>query len=168
MNNSSKLESVQGQRPALTKKLNDSNAAQRVTAEALEAANEEKRLLKEDSTSHLLEVARLREKVEVSKVEAEKLRKNLEDSDRRMEKAETEATKFLSEKKELEGKLENAKANFVVNFHHTEAYTNFSNYFSSVGQQEVMAVIYSEHPNLDITFIEAKFSPMDIEDEGEE
>ncbi|KAL2538137.1 Thioredoxin-like protein [Forsythia ovata] len=45
----------------LTKKLDDANAAQRITTEALEAADEEKRLLKEEYASHLLEVARLRE-----------------------------------------------------------------------------------------------------------
>ncbi|KAL2471702.1 hypothetical protein Adt_39838 [Abeliophyllum distichum] len=49
-----------------------------------------------------------------------------------------------------------------------EAYTNFSNYFASVGHQEVMATLQLEHPDLDITFLEAMFPPMNIEDDGKE
>ncbi|KAL2534607.1 hypothetical protein Adt_07958 [Abeliophyllum distichum] len=43
--------------------------------------------------------------------------------------------------KEVEAKLANAEADFVANFHNTEAYSNFSDYFARVGQQEVLAAL---------------------------
>ncbi|KAL2508960.1 hypothetical protein Fot_32607 [Forsythia ovata] len=70
---------------------------------------------------------------------------------RRREKAEAEAAKLL-----------------VANFYHTKAYTNFSNFFSSMGHQEVIAALQSKHPNLDVASLEAKFLPMDIEDDGDD
>ncbi|KAL2529179.1 Uncharacterized protein Fot_21780 [Forsythia ovata] len=45
-----------------------------------------------------------------------------------------------------------------------EAYTNFSNYFAIVGQQEVITALRSKRSNLDLSSIEAKFPQMDIED----
>ncbi|KAL2505605.1 hypothetical protein Adt_21226 [Abeliophyllum distichum] len=125
----------------LTKKLDDTNVAQRITAEAPKAANKEKRLLKEESTSHLFEEA----------------------SNKRREEDEMEAVKLLGKKKELEVKLENAEADFAVNFYRIEAYTNFSKIISSVGHQEIIAFLWSEHPDLEIASLEAKFHPMDIE-----
>ncbi|KAL2474627.1 hypothetical protein Adt_35363 [Abeliophyllum distichum] len=86
---------------------------------ALEAANEEKRQLKEDTPSHLLEAARLREEIEAGKAEARKLRESLENSNRRREEGEVEVAKLLGEKKLLEEKLENAEADFTANIHHT-------------------------------------------------
>ncbi|KAL2545924.1 hypothetical protein Fot_15157 [Forsythia ovata] len=110
----------------------------------------------------------LREKSEASKAEAGKLRENLEESERRREEAKAEAAKLFGEKKELEWKLENAEADFTTNIHHIEAYTNFSNYFASVGQQEVMEALRSEHLDLDITSLEDKFPHMYIEDKWED
>ncbi|KAL2542937.1 hypothetical protein Adt_03915 [Abeliophyllum distichum] len=72
------------------------------------------------------------------------------------------------EKKEMEerlgsaeAKLENAEAEFVANFHNTEAYTNFSDYFARVGQQEVLAVLKNDYPNFDLGILEARFPPPD-------
>ncbi|KAL2480507.1 hypothetical protein Adt_33473 [Abeliophyllum distichum] len=45
-----------------------------------------------------------------------------------------------------------------------EALGSFSNYFSIVGQQEVISVLRQEHPDFDHSSLEAKFPPMDIED----
>ncbi|KAL2467184.1 Uncharacterized protein Adt_43035 [Abeliophyllum distichum] len=63
---------------------------------------------------------------------------------------------------EREGELENVEAEFVANFHNTEAYTNFSDYFARVGQQEVLAVLRNDHPNFDIGTLEARFPPPDV------
>ncbi|KAL2532783.1 Plus3 domain-containing protein [Abeliophyllum distichum] len=87
----------------------------RVTTEALEAAKKEKKWLLDESKCHEQEVQSLREK------------------ERKEAEAEAEVTRLLGEKKEMEAKLKNVEADFVANFHNTEAYTNFSNYFARVG-----------------------------------
>ncbi|KAL2541511.1 hypothetical protein Adt_02489 [Abeliophyllum distichum] len=104
----------------LTKQLDNANAAQKVAVEALEAANTEKRRLLD---------------------EVQSLRENLESSENSRKEAESEVARLMGEKKEMEEKLENAEAklenteaDFVANFHNTEAYTNFSDYFARVGQ----------------------------------
>ncbi|KAL2487188.1 hypothetical protein Adt_31944 [Abeliophyllum distichum] len=101
----------------MTKQLDNANAAQKVAAEALEAANIEKR--------RLLEEAKSREEVVSS------LRKELADAEKAKQGAE-------EGKKEVEAKLANAEADFVANFHNTEAYSNFADYFARVGHQEVL------------------------------
>ncbi|KAL2518298.1 hypothetical protein Adt_14545 [Abeliophyllum distichum] len=104
----------------LTKQLDNANAAQKVAAEALEVANQENR--------HLLD-------------EVQNLRENLESSENGKKEAKSEVARLMGEKKEMEeklgkveAKLENAEAEFVVNFCNTEAYTNFMDYFARVGQ----------------------------------
>ncbi|KAL2474772.1 Uncharacterized protein Adt_35508 [Abeliophyllum distichum] len=131
----------------LTKQLDNTNAAQKVASEALEAANIEKR--------HLLD-------------EVQCLRENLDSSENSRRGAESDVARLLGEKKEMEerlgsaeAKLENAEAEFVANFHNTEAYTNFSDYFARVGQQEVLAVLKNDYPNFDIGTLEARFPPPD-------
>ncbi|KAL2466104.1 hypothetical protein Adt_41955 [Abeliophyllum distichum] len=91
---------------------------QQALKEALETANKEKRHLQSESVSCELEAQRLRGDLEVS----EKGRKE----------AEAEVARLLGEKKEMEAKLESVEADFIANFHNTEAYTNFSDYFTRV------------------------------------
>ncbi|KAL2487332.1 hypothetical protein Adt_32088 [Abeliophyllum distichum] len=104
------------------KKLDDTNAVQKVIAKALETANEEKKRLLEESSFHRLE--------------AEGLRISLEASEKGRKDAEAELTWLLDQKKEIEKKMESVEADYVANFHNTEAYTNFSDYFAKVGHQE--------------------------------
>ncbi|KAL2481219.1 putative abhydrolase domain-containing protein [Abeliophyllum distichum] len=96
----------------MTKQLDNANAAQKVAAEALEVANIEKRRLLEEAKSREEEVSSLRKEL----ADAEKARGEAEDG-----------------KKEVEARLANAEADFVANFHNTEAYSNFSDYFARVG-----------------------------------
>ncbi|KAL2497585.1 putative abhydrolase domain-containing protein [Abeliophyllum distichum] len=126
----------------LTKKLDYANTAKRIASEALEVANKDKRKLKEECDSYELEVTRLKE-AEACKVEADRLKESLE--------------AYEKGRKELEVKLENAETEFVANFHNTNAYTDFSDFFAKVGHQEVLAALRFEHPELDISFMEAKF-----------
>ncbi|KAL2497746.1 hypothetical protein Adt_23296 [Abeliophyllum distichum] len=120
----------------MTKQLDNANAAQKVAAEALEAANIEKR--------HLLEEAKSREEVVSS------LRKELADAEKAKQEAE-------DGKKEVEAKLVNAEADFVANFHNTEAYSNFVDYFARVGHQEVLTALRNDHPDFDAKSLEARF-----------
>ncbi|KAL2481651.1 Uncharacterized protein Adt_34617 [Abeliophyllum distichum] len=133
----------------LTKKLDDANVVQKVTAEALEAANEEKRRLLEESTSHRLE--------------AKGLRNSLDTSEAFRKEAEVEVARLLGEKKDLERKLKSVKVEYVANFHNTEAYTNFFNYFAKFGHQEVLVVLKSDYPDLSLGSLEARFSLPDVE-----
>ncbi|KAL2455328.1 Plus3 domain-containing protein [Abeliophyllum distichum] len=126
----------------LTKKLNNANAAQKVTTEALEATNGKKRCL--------LEEAKFRDE------EIQSLRRDLESSENGRKEAE-------AGRKEVEAKLANAEADFVANFHNTEAYTNFYDYFARVSQQEVLTALRKDHPNFDLGSLEARFPPPDME-----
>ncbi|KAL2505377.1 Uncharacterized protein Adt_20998 [Abeliophyllum distichum] len=130
----------------MTKQLDNANAAQRVAAEALEAANNEKRRLLEEAKARDEEVLGLRKDLA-----------NAEDG-----RKEAEAGK-----REVEAKLANAEANFVANFHNTEAYTNFTDYFARVGQQEVLTALRSDHPDFDVKTLEARFPPPDARSEDE-
>ncbi|KAL2480590.1 Uncharacterized protein Adt_33556 [Abeliophyllum distichum] len=130
----------------LTKQLDNANAAQKVIAEALEVANKEKR--------------RLLEEVKSRDEEIQSLRKDLESSENGRKEAE-------AGKNEVEAKLANAEAEFVANFHNTEAYTNFSDYFARVGQQEVLTALKKDYPSFDLGPLEARFSPSDVEGEEE-
>ncbi|KAL2553356.1 hypothetical protein Fot_06975 [Forsythia ovata] len=62
---------------ALTKKLDDANAAQRISSEALGVANEEKKRLKEERDSYLLEVTCLKEEAKVFRTEFDRLKESL-------------------------------------------------------------------------------------------
>ncbi|KAL2533323.1 Plus3 domain-containing protein [Abeliophyllum distichum] len=135
----------------MTKQLDNANAAQKVAAEALEAANVEKRRLQEETKSRDEEVSSLRQEL----ANAAKGKKEAEDG-----KEEVEARL-----KEVEAKLANAEADFVANFHNTEAYSNFSDYFARVGQQEVLAALRTDHPDFDVKILEARFPPSDVEGE---
>ncbi|KAL2497704.1 putative abhydrolase domain-containing protein [Abeliophyllum distichum] len=128
----------------LTKQLENANAAQKVAAEALEAANKEKRRLLEEAESRDEEISGLRKDLESSK----NGRKEVE-----------------AGKREVEAKLANAKAEFMANFHNTEAYTNFSDYFARIGQQEVLTALRNDYPDFDIRSLEARFPPPDLEGE---
>ncbi|KAL2492749.1 putative abhydrolase domain-containing protein [Abeliophyllum distichum] len=120
----------------LTKQLDNANAAQRVAAEALEAANRDKRRLLEEAKSRDEEISGLRREL----ADAEKGKKEAEDG-----------------KGEVEAKLANAEADFVANFHNTEAYSNFADYFARVGQQEVLTALRNDHPEFDVKNLEARF-----------
>ncbi|KAL2474246.1 hypothetical protein Adt_34982 [Abeliophyllum distichum] len=92
--------------------------------------------------------------------EIQSLRKDLESSENGRKEAEVG-------RKEVEAKLANAEVEFVANFHNTEAYTNFSDYFARIGQQEVLTALRNDHPNFDIGPLEASFPPSDVEGEEE-
>ncbi|KAL2504481.1 hypothetical protein Adt_20102 [Abeliophyllum distichum] len=129
----------------LTKQLDNANAVQKVATEALEAANIEKSRLQSESESCELEFQRLRRELEVS--------------EKGRTEAEAEVTRLLGEKKEMETKLDNVQADFIENFHNTEAYTNFSNYFARVGHQEVLAALRAECPDLNLGPLGDRFLP---------
>ncbi|KAL2455213.1 Uncharacterized protein Adt_47396 [Abeliophyllum distichum] len=124
----------------MTKQLDNANAAQKVAAEGLEAANKEKR--------RLLEKARSRDE------EISVLRKDLANAEDGKNEAE-------AGKREVKARLANAEADFVANFHNTEAYTNFSDYFARVGQQEVLTELRNDHPDFDVKSLEVRFPPPD-------
>ncbi|KAL2497450.1 Uncharacterized protein Adt_23000 [Abeliophyllum distichum] len=128
----------------MTKQLDNANAAQKVAAEALEAANKEKKRLLEEAKSREEEILGLRS--ELAKAESSK--KEAEDG-----------------KMEVETRLANAEADFVANFHNTEAYTNFADYFARVGHQEVLTALRNDYPELDVKNLEARFPPPDAEGE---
>ncbi|KAL2461994.1 Uncharacterized protein Adt_45414 [Abeliophyllum distichum] len=128
----------------MTKQLDNANAAQKVAAEALEAANKEKRRLLEEAKSREEEISGLRKEL----ANSEKGKKEAEDG-----------------KKEVEARLANAEADFVANFHNTEAYTNFADYFARVGQQEVLTALRNDHPEFDVKNLEVRFPPPDAEGE---
>ncbi|KAL2511761.1 Uncharacterized protein Adt_17361 [Abeliophyllum distichum] len=130
----------------LTKQLDNANAVQKFTVEALEAANKEKR--------RLLEEAKSRDE------EIQSLRKDLESSENGRKEAK-------AGRKEVEAKLANAEAEFMVNFHNTEAYTNFFDYFARVGQREVVTALRKDHPSFDLGPLEVRFPPPDVEGEEE-
>ncbi|KAL2485105.1 Plus3 domain-containing protein [Abeliophyllum distichum] len=109
----------------MTKQLDNANAAQKVAAEALEATNIEKRRLLEEAKSREEEVSSLRKEL----ADAEKAKQEAEDG-----------------KEEVEAKLANAEADFMANFHNTEAYSNFIDYFARVGHQEVLTALRNDHP----------------------
>ncbi|KAL2504853.1 Uncharacterized protein Adt_20474 [Abeliophyllum distichum] len=128
----------------LTKQLDNANAAQKVAAKAIEAANRDKRRLLEEAKSRDEEISGLRKEL----ADAEKGKKEAEDG-----------------KKEVEAKLANTEADFVANFHNTEAYSNFADYFARVGQQEVLTALRNDHPEFDVKNLEARFPPPDAEGE---
>ncbi|KAL2534011.1 Uncharacterized protein Adt_07362 [Abeliophyllum distichum] len=128
----------------MTKQLDNANAAQRVAAEALEAANNEKR--------------RLLEEAEARNEEISSLWKELANADHGKKEAE-------DGKKEVEARLATAEADFMANFHNTEAYTNFADYFARVGQQEVLTALRNDHPEFDVKNLELRFPPPDAEGE---
>ncbi|KAL2497144.1 Uncharacterized protein Adt_22694 [Abeliophyllum distichum] len=128
----------------MTKQLDNANAAQKVAAEALEATNIEKRRLLEEAKSRDEEISGLRKEL----ANAENGKKEAEDG-----------------KKEVEARLANAEVDFVANFHNTDAYTNFADYFARVGQQEVLTALRNDHPELDVKVLEARFPPPDVEGE---
>ncbi|KAL2498506.1 putative abhydrolase domain-containing protein [Abeliophyllum distichum] len=130
----------------MTKQLDNANAAQKVATEALEAANKEKRRLLEEARSRDEEISILRKDLA-----------NVENG-----KKETEAGK-----REVEVRLANAEADFVENFHNTEAYTNFLDYFARVGQQEVLTALKNDHLDFDIKSLEARFPPPDAGSEDD-
>ncbi|KAL2518664.1 Uncharacterized protein Adt_14911 [Abeliophyllum distichum] len=112
--------------------------------EALEAANKEKRRLLEEAKSREEEISSLRKEL----ANSEKGKKEAEDG-----------------KKEVEARLANAEADFVANFHNTEAYTNFADYFARVGQQEVLNALRNDHPEFDVKNLEVRFPPPNAEGE---
>ncbi|KAL2525999.1 Uncharacterized protein Adt_11053 [Abeliophyllum distichum] len=128
----------------MTKQLDNANVAQKVAAEALEAANIEKRRLLEEAKSREEEVSSLRKEL----ADAEKAKQEAEDG-----------------KKDVEAKLANVEADFVANFHNTEAYSNFADYFARVGQQEVLTALRNDHPEFNVKDLEARFPPPDAEGE---
>ncbi|KAL2531790.1 Uncharacterized protein Adt_05141 [Abeliophyllum distichum] len=138
----------------MTKQLDNANAAQKVAAEALEAANVEKRRLQEEAKSRDEEISSLRRELA-----------NAAEGKRVAEEGKEEVEARL---KEVEAKLANAEADFVANFHNTEAYSNFSDYFARVGQQEVLTALRTDHPDFDVKNLETRFPPPDAEGEEDD
>ncbi|KAL2519132.1 hypothetical protein Adt_15379 [Abeliophyllum distichum] len=114
----------------LMKKLDDALNAQKIASEALEAANEENR--------------QLRAEVLARQEEVSKLKSEFEECQKGKAEAEVHRDSMMAEKETLTRKLRDAEAEFVANFHHTEASTSFSNYFASVGHQEVLATLWND------------------------
>ncbi|KAL2518514.1 Uncharacterized protein Adt_14761 [Abeliophyllum distichum] len=137
-------QALEGLHAALDSARTTANAAQKVAAEAFEAANKEKRRLLEEAKSRDEEISGLRRDLELSEIG----------------KKEAEAGK-----REMEARLASAEADFVANFHNTKAYTNFSDYFARVGQQEVLTALRNNHPDFDVKSLEARFPPPDVEGE---
>ncbi|KAL2455677.1 Uncharacterized protein Adt_47157 [Abeliophyllum distichum] len=135
----------------MTKQLDNANAAQKVAAEALEAANMEKRRLQEEAKSRDEEIS--------------SLRRELANAANGKKVAEEGREEVEARLKEAEAKLANAEADFVANFHNTEAYSNFSDYFARVGQQEVLTALRTDHPDFDVKILETRFPPPDAEGE---
>ncbi|KAL2533381.1 Uncharacterized protein Adt_06732 [Abeliophyllum distichum] len=133
----------------MTKQLDNANAAQKVAAEALEAANMEKRRLQEEAKSQDEEIS--------------SLRRELANAANGKKVAEEGREEVEARLKEAEAKLANAEADFVANFHNTEAYSNFSDYFARVGQQEVLTALRTNHPDFDVKNLETRFPPPDAE-----
>ncbi|KAL2527522.1 hypothetical protein Adt_12576 [Abeliophyllum distichum] len=127
----------------LTKNLDDPLNAQKIASETLEASNGENHRLTAEAFARHEEIL--------------KLKSELEESFK--EKVEVEAVwdSVMAENEDLVKKLQDAEANFIANFHRTEAHASFSNYFASVGQQEVINVLRSEHLDFDISVLKAKF-----------
>ncbi|KAL2517344.1 Uncharacterized protein Adt_13591 [Abeliophyllum distichum] len=84
---------------------------------------------------------------------------------KRRTEAKAEVTRLLGEKNEMEAKLKNVEADFIANFHNTEAYTNFSDYFAKVGHQKVLAALRAERPDLDLGPLGDRFSPSEADEE---
>ncbi|KAL2469828.1 Uncharacterized protein Adt_37964 [Abeliophyllum distichum] len=133
----------------MTKQLDNANAAQKVAAEALEAANMEKRRLQEEAKSRDEEIS--------------SLRRELANAANGKKVAEEGREEVEARLKEAEAKLANAEADFVANFHNTEAYSNFSDYFARVGQQEVLTALRTDNPDFDVKNLETRFPPPDAE-----
>ncbi|KAL2475733.1 hypothetical protein Adt_36469 [Abeliophyllum distichum] len=106
------------------------------------------------------EKRRLLEEAKSRDEEIQSLRKDLESYENGRKEAEVG-------RKEVEAKMANTEAEFVANFHNTEAYTNFSDYFARIGQQEVLTALRNDHPNFDLGPLEARFPLPDVEG-GEE
>ncbi|KAL2474613.1 Plus3 domain-containing protein [Abeliophyllum distichum] len=138
----------------MTKQLDNANAAQKVAAEALEAANVEKRRLQEEAKSRDEETSSLRRELA-----------NAAEGKRVAEEGKEEVEARL---KEVEAKLANAEVDFVANFHNTEAYSNFSDYFARVGQQEVLTALRTDHPDFDVKNLQTRFPPPDAEGEEDD
>ncbi|KAL2489518.1 hypothetical protein Fot_42810 [Forsythia ovata] len=138
----------------LTKKLDNALNAQNKASEALEATNGKNRQLAAEATAR--------------KDEISKLKSDLEACLKEKMWVETVRDAVMAEREDLAKKLQDADANFVANFHLTEAYTSFFNYFASVRQQEVINALRTEHLDLDLSSLEAKFPPMDITDPPDE
>ncbi|KAL2549719.1 hypothetical protein Fot_11249 [Forsythia ovata] len=81
---------------------------------------------------------------------------------------ETAIDKLLADKKCLEEKLVNTDAEFTTNFHKTEVYSSFFNYFVSIGQLKVLALPQWDNPKLDVASFEARFPLIELEEEDVE
>ncbi|KAL2549887.1 Uncharacterized protein Fot_11417 [Forsythia ovata] len=116
-----------------------------------------KRLLRKEVSSHQKKVVGLSEEVVAKEADITNLTSNLEIFTNGKLDIEEAVTNLLAEKESLEGRLENSNAEFNANFHNIEAYAIFSNYFTNVGHHEVLNALRLEHPDLDISSLEAMF-----------
>ncbi|KAL2544374.1 hypothetical protein Fot_13607 [Forsythia ovata] len=117
--------------------LEDALNARKISSKALEAPNRENRRLTAEASMRQDEMLKLKSDLDESvkgKVEVEAIKDSV-----------------MAEKENLANKHYDADANFVANFHLIEAYTKISNYFASVGQQEVITALRSKHPDLDLS-----------------
>ncbi|KAL2470992.1 hypothetical protein Adt_39128 [Abeliophyllum distichum] len=95
------------------------------------------------------------------------LKTDLEASTKSKLDAEEAYVNLLAEKKILEEKLAGAEAEFTVNFYTTEAYANFSTFFASVGQQEVIAALCTDFLDFDVASLADKFPPVELVDKAD-
>ncbi|KAL2526338.1 hypothetical protein Adt_11392 [Abeliophyllum distichum] len=144
------LAEAKGHIATLTKRLDDTLAPQAIAYIVLEKVNEEKKALQLSSQN---EVSALRTDLEAF------AKARLDD--------EEAYVNILSEKRVLKENLVGAEAEFIANFHKTEAYASFSAYFTSIGQQEVITVLHSEFPDLDISILDDKFPAIELGDDVE-
>ncbi|KAL2527056.1 hypothetical protein Adt_12110 [Abeliophyllum distichum] len=132
-------------------------------------ANTANKLLREEGFLYLDEVDKITEDSVARLEEISKLTLGLEISKKGSLEAEVVSAKLLDDKECLEEKLGNVEVEFVANFHNTDAFSNFSNYFTCIDQHEILSALRSEQPDLDIASLEARFCSIELweEDAGE-
>ncbi|KAL2471645.1 hypothetical protein Adt_39781 [Abeliophyllum distichum] len=117
------------------------------------------------SESNVLNLTKQLDNANAAQRVATEALEDLEVAKKGRNEAEAEVAQLVGKKKEMEAKLENVEVDFVANFHNTEAYTNFSEYFARVGHQKVLTVLRTDHPSFDLGPLEARFPPPDVESE---
>ncbi|KAL2497852.1 hypothetical protein Adt_23402 [Abeliophyllum distichum] len=135
-----------------------------VTVESMRTAYEQLRVDFKESDTNVLHLTKKLDDANAAQ-KAEGLRGSLEASEKGRNDAEAEIVRLLDQKNEMEKKMESVEADYVENFHNTEVYTNFSDYFAKVGHQEVLAALILEYPDFSISSLEARFPPPDDGDD---
>ncbi|KAL2528841.1 hypothetical protein Fot_21442 [Forsythia ovata] len=121
--------------------------------------------MQKEASTRSSEVERLKGKTSYRQSEISSLQADLEASAKERSNAEGAYVNLLAEKNMHEDKLAGAEAEFNANFHNTEAYASFSAFFASIRKEEVITALRNDFPTLDIDSLEAKFSPVELDDD---